>query len=99
MRSFNCDLCGVTSSGRRMGQWLVEGTRNMEAVARYAGWCEGTLDATWYCLGCWKTRLGTRTAWQTRVKLDLVRPRGCRLPHHIQDQQFHDRNQLSLIHI
>ena len=45
---------------------FIEDTRNLSYADIASGWKHGTVDASWFCIDCWKEKLGLDSEEHTR---------------------------------
>ena len=82
--TYNCDDCEGRFHGPYHGEF-TEAARDLDYEDIEAGWINGTVDATWFCVECWKDRLNMDTP-STRTALGLP---PAATPAEILDQRFH----------
>ena len=51
--TYRCDECEEVYHGPFQGEF-IEDTRNLSYADIASGWKHGTVDASWFCIECWK---------------------------------------------
>ena len=82
--TYICDDCDRRFHGPYHGEF-TEAARDLEYDDIEEGWKNGTVDATWFCVECWKDKLGMDTH-RTRETIGLP---PAATPADILDQRFH----------
>ena len=83
--TYRCDVCEKVFHGPFQGEFTEE-ARDLSYDELSSGWKHGALDASWFCVDCWKDNLDIDTVTRTREELGL--PRASR-PAAVRDNRFH----------
>ena len=86
--TYRCDGCEEVYHGPFQGEF-IEDTRNLSYADIASGWKHEAVDASWFCIGCWKEKLGLDSEDHTREVIGF--PMASR-PLAIRDNRFHQHS-------